>query len=277
MKLLEGEMSIFDLDSKFGRTSPEPCRAESRKEKISASSSRSARESKTQVPLYLDLRKENGRIVDASWEMGGALLGQYGTHSFTESHNGVGESRLSLILEDKVQPKYYLSPRACRGIIERATKRGKLARIPEVLLKALEWQSVEANYQKLVQSLSKNERVSRGGGKGLLIQEEHIGSMKTNDRQSVCYGFDPSGSRDVCAQFYEEYSKTINNGTSPGHHAAVVELRRGGKQPTAKERTPMICLNDQGGGEMSITKNHTSTLRAETHGHPPIVTEKSNE
>lgn len=186
MKLLEGEMSIFDLDGWCGKTSPEPCRAESQKEKISASSSRSARESKTQMPLYLDLRKENGRIADASWEMGGALLGQYGMHSFTESHNGVGESRLSLILEDKVQPKYYLSPRACRGIIERATKRGKLARIPEVLLKALEWQSVEENYQKLVQSLSKNERVSRGGGKGLLIQEEHIGSMKTNDRQSVC-------------------------------------------------------------------------------------------
>ena len=164
MKLLEGEMSIFDQDFLYGKTFPELCRAESRKEKISASSSRSARESKAQMPLYLDLRKENGRIADASWEMGGALLGQYGMRSFTESHNGAGESRLSLILEDKVQPKYYLSPRACRGIIERATKRGKLARIPEVLLKALEWQSVEENYQKLVQSLSKNEQVSRGGG-----------------------------------------------------------------------------------------------------------------
>ena len=220
---MEGQMSIFDLDGWCGKTSPEPCRAESRKGKISVSSSRSARESKTQTPLYLDLRRENGRIVDASWEMGGALLGQYETHSFTESHNGVGESRLSLILEDKVQPKYYLSPRACRGIIERATKRGKLARIPEVLLKALEWQSVEENYQKLVQSLSKNERVSRGGGKGLLIQEEHIGSMKTNDRQSVCYGFDPGATRDAGAQCFAEVSKTVNNGTCPGYHAGVLE------------------------------------------------------
>lgn len=33
----------------------------------------------------------------------------------------------------------------------------------------------------------------------------------------------------------------------------------------------IICLNDQGGGVMSVTENFTATLRAQEHGHPPIV------
>lgn len=33
----------------------------------------------------------------------------------------------------------------------------------------------------------------------------------------------------------------------------------------------VICLNDQGGQMMSISQNHTGTLRAEMHGHPPLV------
>ena len=47
--------------------------------------------------------------------------------------------------------------------------------------------------------------------------------MKTNDRQSVCYGFDPGATRDAGAQCFAEVSKTVNNGTCPGHHTGVVE------------------------------------------------------
>ena len=36
------------------------------------------------------------------------------------------------------------------------------------------------------------------------------------------YGFDPSADRDVGALFLDECSKTITNGTSPGHHTGVV-------------------------------------------------------
>ena len=34
--------------------------------------------------------------------------------------------------------------------------------------------------------------------------------------------------------------------------------------------TPLI-LNDQGGSVMAITTSVTATLRAQDHGHPPIV------
>ena len=37
------------------------------------------------------------------------------------------------------------------------------------------------------------------------------------------YGFDPSADRDVGALFIEECSKTITNGTSPGHHEGAVD------------------------------------------------------
>ena len=33
----------------------------------------------------------------------------------------------------------------------------------------------------------------------------------------------------------------------------------------------MLVFNDQGGGRMDITEDITQTLRAEDHGHPPLI------
>ena len=49
------------------------------------------------------------------------------------------ESTLSQILLAEVPEKYYLSPKACLGILRRASVRGK--ELPEVLKKALERQA----------------------------------------------------------------------------------------------------------------------------------------
>ena len=48
-------------------------------------------------------------------------------------------SILSAILMEEVPEKYYLSPRACLGILKRAKARGK--ELPQVLKVALEVQS----------------------------------------------------------------------------------------------------------------------------------------
>ncbi|RHQ27790.1 hypothetical protein DWY95_08440 [Faecalibacterium sp. AF28-13AC] len=45
------------------------------------------------------------------------------------------ESRLSWILEGNVPQKYYLSARACQGILNRASRRGKA--LPDLLKNAL--------------------------------------------------------------------------------------------------------------------------------------------
>lgn len=36
----------------------------------------------------------------------------------------------------------------------------------------------------------------------------------------------------------------------------------------------IIVLNDQGGEQISVTIDKTNTLRAEDHGHPPIIIDK---
>ena len=55
--------------------------------------------------------------------------------NFGESPSAVVESHLSWILEDNVPEKYYLSARACQGILNRASRRGKA--LPEILHAAL--------------------------------------------------------------------------------------------------------------------------------------------
>ena len=49
----------------------------------------------------------------------------YSTHSFGECPSVAVESRLSQILEATPHPKYYLSAKACAGILRRAERRGK--------------------------------------------------------------------------------------------------------------------------------------------------------
>ena len=88
--------------------------------------------------------RKGGPQADASWETDGALRGEFSTLSFGEHpislfHNGDGESRLWQILEEEPRPKYYLSGKACRGILTRAERRQK--EIPALLKAALEMQA----------------------------------------------------------------------------------------------------------------------------------------
>ena len=63
------------------------------------------------------------------------MLGDYTMRSFGECPSEENESHLSWILEDCPHPKYSLSAKACRGILSRASRRGK--QLPEILEKAL--------------------------------------------------------------------------------------------------------------------------------------------
>ena len=149
------QMDIFGADipdTWSGKTCPEHCQATTAK--TSAPSSKKRRTSSNRNALFLDLRTENGRTPDASWATDGPLHGAYTMRSFgecpimtiTDSSNplelrsGVGVSRLSQILEAEVHPKYYLSAKACEGILRRAQRRGK--ELSPMLKEALERQSV---------------------------------------------------------------------------------------------------------------------------------------
>ena len=42
-------------------------------------------------------------------------------------------------------------------------------------------------------------------------------------------------------------------------------------------QNPILCLNDQGGAVMSVSESVTATLRAQEHGHQPIICKEDNE
>jgi hypothetical protein len=66
------------------------------------------------------------------------LSGECWTHSGSECPSGdaVSLSSLASILEPQVANRYYLSARACEGILRRAAKRGR--ELPPALKAALE-------------------------------------------------------------------------------------------------------------------------------------------
>jgi len=140
----EGQMSIFDLGIWYGKTSKEPLVPT--KERILEQSLRKQQKLSVKMPLFLDLRMENGHQAVASWVMGGPLLGEYMMHSFGECPSEENVSLLSQILEETPHQKYSLSAKACQGILRRAEKRGKI--LPKMLKEALERQSVSKNEQE---------------------------------------------------------------------------------------------------------------------------------
>lgn len=126
-------------DTWCGKMSQEPLAATEEKTLRQCSKKRS-KSSSRKPPLFLCLTKD-GLQQDACpmWTEDGALLGEYTTRSFGECPSEENVSRLSAILEDTPHPKYYLSAKACQGILNRAERRGK--KLPEQLETALRAQA----------------------------------------------------------------------------------------------------------------------------------------
>lgn len=89
----------------------------------------------------IPIPRGGGTTPDYWTEMDGKLLGVSWTPNTSEAvpPNDGDVCLLSRILEDTVPEKYYLSRRACLGIIRRSCKRGKT--IPAVLMSALQKQA----------------------------------------------------------------------------------------------------------------------------------------
>lgn len=96
---------------------------------------------KSQRPIFQCLQVASGQPQE--WLEGERLtqLGEPLTLNFGEYPNVERESTLSEILEDNVPEKYYLSPKACLGILRRAKAKGR--KLPENLRIALEQKIAE--------------------------------------------------------------------------------------------------------------------------------------
>ena len=96
----------------------------------------------------------------------------------------------------------------------------------------------------------------RAAGKGPLVQTELSGTLGVSQDQTLItsvIGFN----RERCGEV------TMDD-AMPTLQAAAGE---------SGNNKPMVCLNDQGGQQMSVTENVSGTLRAQEHGHQPIVFE----
>lgn len=121
--------------SLFGKTYQEPLVPT--EEKTSEPCWKSLPAWNSQTFQFLDLRVEgaDGAKPEQSLETDGLWLGDSLTLNIGESPSAENASLLSWILQVDVPEKYYLSAKACRGILIRASRRGK--KLKELLETAL--------------------------------------------------------------------------------------------------------------------------------------------
>ena len=124
--------------SACGKTSLE--RSRLTKARISGASSKACAGSGTKPFLFLDVR--NGQTQERYWQTVSQSPGECLTRNTGESPREENASTLSQILIANAPEKYCLSPKACRGILRRASKRGK--ELPPLLKAALERQAQAA-------------------------------------------------------------------------------------------------------------------------------------
>ena len=119
----------------------EPFPAEPRKARTSGLSSKNSSELISIPFMSLDLTPGAGNLLDEFyWELlspwrGESLILNTGP----APRSGAAGSTLSSILEARPHPRYYLTKKACAGIIRRSSERGKP--LPPALQKALELQA----------------------------------------------------------------------------------------------------------------------------------------
>lgn len=251
-KNADGQMCLFGQDSPYGRMSSE--RSAAQNPKIFRSSSRNFSTLRNHTLMLLDLRPGAGNMWGYCWEYDPVWLGPPGTLNTSECPKDVVVSSLSQILQDTVPYKYYLSPRACLGILRRAEERGK--DLPPLLALALRLQAGLFPHPRVLpagepKAFAINQREE---GRDLRGQAAALtASAGTRMHTFVTAGFLPESSASAGDIGYQE--------------ECAPTLKAGGKSAA------VLCLNDQGGKSMECSENVSGTLRAQEHGHQPLVFE----
>lgn len=132
-------MEVIQL-SLFGKMFPE--RSVQTAEKTSTPCWKNLPAWNNQTLQFLDLRGgADGAKPEQLPEMDGPWLGDSSTLNIGECPREENGSLLSWILQVDVPEKYYLSAKACRGILNRTSRRGKKLQelLETALLEMIEW------------------------------------------------------------------------------------------------------------------------------------------
>ena len=122
-EIMEGQVSIFDPDSQYGKMFAEQCGA-----MPGMTSGKFCKRSQTYAGGVQFLNLKSGCLTGALWETVGALHGESLTPVILANEafrkEGKGYTLLQ-ILQANAPKKYCLSKKACEGILRRAKQRGR--------------------------------------------------------------------------------------------------------------------------------------------------------
>ena len=307
---LEGQESIFDRDSACGKMSSVLSQVGGTLKRVKKSlgrifkkSSKRSSKLKNHTFMLLDLRPGAGNMLGAYWEYDPPWLGSFGTLNTSECPKDAVECSLWQILQATAPSRYSLSQTACLGILRRAACRGKS--LPPLLEAALRMQAGldppapmfgEAKAYHINQ---RNEGIDLDGVSGALMATTNM-QMQTFVTQpnGAAEGFDGYNGvmafaanqrdevRDLCdvagalgAQpgmkqqtFVAGFSAGAGASAGGiGYNESVAPTLKG--SPGGNCMPSVLCLNDQGGSVMECSENVSGTLRAQEHGHQPLVYE----
>ena len=302
---LEGQESIFDRDSGSGKMSSVLSqvggtlkRVKKSLERIFKKSSKRSSKLKNHTFMLLDLRPGAGNMLGAYWEYDPPWLGSFGMLNTSECPKDAVECSLWQILQATAPSRYSLSQTACLGILRRAAYRGKS--LPPLLEAALRMQagldppapiSGEAKAYHINQ---RNEGIDLDGVSGALMATQNLqmqtfitnpGSSQSGPKKQIAFA---ANQRDEVRDLHDVAGalqaqpgikqQTFVAGFSAGAGASagtigyqedVAPTLKG--SPSGNCMPSILCINDQGGQIMECSENVTGTLRAQEHGHQPLV------
>ena len=237
----------------------EPFPAEPRKARTSGSSSKNSSELISIPFMSLDLTPGAGNLLDEFyWELLSPLRGEsLILNTGPAPRSGAAGSTLWSILEAQPHPRYFLTRKACQGIIRRASERGKP--LPPQLQQALEIQAGVrgGDWEQDAVAFAQNQRDE--------VRDLHnvagvLGSQPGMKQQTfVAAGVVTKGNGD-CFLTEDVHTSLTSGGGQAGQGYPCV-----------------LCLNDQGGQFMDCSENVAGTLRAQMHSHQPLVLESNQE
>ena len=302
---LEGQESLFARDSESGKTSSGRSAAGEILQRVKnglgqtfKKSSKRSSKLKNHTFMLLDLRQDAGNILGPCWEYDPVWLGSLGTLNTSECPKDVVESSLWQILLDTVPSRYWLSRKACRGMLRRADCRGKL--LPELLEIALAMQGGLIPPGPIPDELKayhfnqRNEGIDLGDVAGALLATQNL-QMQTfvttpsaspgGSEESVAFAVNQRDEvrdlRGVAGALQAQpgmkqqtfvASFSAGAGASAGSIAYNEEVSPTLKGSASGNCMPsVLCINDQGGKIMECSEDVTGTLRAQEHGHQPLV------
>lgn len=199
----EGYQQISILDLLSGKTSQE--HSAQTKEKTSEQSSMRSYPSLTAEFLFLDLKTGSGNMLGIYWETGTVLHGESSMRNTSELPRDVRDCSLSQILQVTAPAKYYLSQKACLGILRRAEKRKK--KLPPMLKEALMEVTGSDGVSNNEQSSGPDQPVAYGVSRSMLkggmnaggmpVEKNIQPTMTSNGCGAVCYAIEnhPNDSR----------------------------------------------------------------------------------